>query len=189
MDAKGVSRLYPGRVRARRPGGHAQAGQLIGVVTMRSLAVLLTVFLLTSAQAAATTGQVLDAGTGQPIAGAQVTIDDEVVLTDANGIFRSTRTGDTVRVRARGYRREEVAARALAAPVRLARFSPRAVYLSVFGIGHKALRTTAFELTETTELNAVVIDVKGDAGMVSYRSAVPLATTVKSLVLATDART
>jgi hypothetical protein len=145
---------------------------------MRALAVLLTVFLLTSAPAAATTGQVLDAGTGQPIASAQVTIDDEVVLTDANGIFRSTRTGDTVRVRARGYRREEVAARALAAPVRLVRFSPRAVYLSVFGIGHKALRTTAFELIETTELNAVVIDVKGDAGLVSYRSAVPLATEI-----------
>jgi hypothetical protein len=157
---------------------------------MTSLAVLLTVVLVTSGQAAAADGQVLDAGSGQPIPGAQVTIDDEVVLTDAYGIFRSTRVADVVRVRAPGYRREEAAARALAAPVKLVHFSPKAVYLSTFGIGNKALRTKAFELIDTTELNAVVIDVKGDAGLVSYRSAVPLATEIgaQAMITITDLR-
>jgi hypothetical protein len=155
------------------------------MVAMTSLGVLLAVLLVTSPQAAAAAGQVLDAGTGQPIADAQVTVDDEVVLTDAYGIFRSTRTGDAVRVRAPGYRREEVGAQAFAAPVRLVRFSPKAVYLSTFGIGTKALRTTAFALIETTELNAVVIDVKGDGGLVSHRSAVPLATEIGAQAIST----
>jgi hypothetical protein len=156
---------------------------------MRSLAVLLTVLLVTP-RADAAVGQVLDAETGQPIVAAQVIIDGEVVLTDAHGIFRSTRTGDAVRVRAPGYRREDVAVRALAAPVRLVRFSPKAVYLSAFGIGTKALRTQVFDLIQTTELNAVVIDVKGDRGLVSYRSAVPLATEIgaPAVVTITDVR-
>jgi hypothetical protein len=59
------------------------------------------------------------------------------------------------------------------------------VYLSTFGIGAKALRTQAFELIETTELNAVVIDVKGDQGLVSYRSAVPLAAEIGAQVMIT----
>lgn len=157
---------------------------------MIPLAILLIIVLMTSPQGAAAVGQVVDAATGQPIADAQVTIDDEVVFTDAYGRFRSTRTGVAVRVRAPGYRREDVAAWAPAAPVRLVRFSPKAVYLSTFGIGNKALRTKAFELIDTTELNAVVIDVKGDAGLVSYRSALPLATEVgaQAVITITDLR-
>jgi hypothetical protein len=152
---------------------------------LTSIAFLVTAFVLTSRPPDATVGQVLDAGTGLPIPAAQVTIDDEVVLTDAHGMFRSTRIGDAVRVRAPGYRRADVAVRTLAAAVRLVPLSPKAVYLSTFGIGAKALRTQAFELIETTELNAVVIDVKGDQGLVSYRSAVPLAAEIGAQVMIT----
>ena len=146
--------------------------------TRALLAILLAAVLVGSRPADAAVGQVVDGETGRPIAGAHVTIDHDVVLTDADGTFRSTHAGDAVRVRAPGYRRQEVATRALSAPVKLARFAPRAVYLSTFGIGHKGLRTQALELIRTTELNAVVIDVKGDRGLVSYRSAVPLATEI-----------
>jgi hypothetical protein len=150
----------------------------------------LVVLALVTPSLAEVVGRVLDAGTGQPIAGAQVTVDGEVVVTDAQGLFRSTRSDGTVRVRAPGYRREDVDARALAAPVRLARFSPRAVYLSTFGIGTRTLRAPAFELIDTTELNAMVIDVKGDRGLVSYRSAVPLAAKVgaQAVITITDVR-
>jgi hypothetical protein len=52
---------------------------------------------------------------------------------------------------------------------------PKALYLSVFGIGNRTLREGALELIETTELNALVIDVKGDRGLIGYRSAIALA--------------
>ena len=152
---------------------------------LTSIAFLVAAFVLASRLPNVTVGQVLDAGTGLPIPAAQVTINDEVVLTDAHGMFRSTGIGDAVRVRAPGYRRADVAVRTLAAPVRLVPLSPKAVYLSTFGIGAKALRTQAFELIETTELNAVVIDVKGDQGLVSYRSAVPLAAEIGAQVMIT----
>ena len=54
-------------------------------------------------------------------------------------------------------------------------FAPKALYLSFYGIGDRGLRESALKLIETTELNALVIDVKGDRGMISYRSRVPLA--------------
>jgi hypothetical protein len=55
-------------------------------------------------------------------------------------------------------------------------FRPKALYLSGYGLGTAALREPALRLMEETELNAVVIDVKGDRGWITYPSAVPLAT-------------
>lgn len=55
-------------------------------------------------------------------------------------------------------------------------FRPKALYLSGYGLGTAALREPALRLMEETELNAVVIDVKGDRGWIAYPSAVPLAT-------------
>ncbi|MBN1220006.1 MAG: LysM peptidoglycan-binding domain-containing protein [Anaerolineae bacterium] len=51
----------------------------------------------------------------------------------------------------------------------------RALYVSYFAIGHADFRKRIFELLDTTELNAVVIDAKGDYGWISYPSRVPLA--------------
>jgi hypothetical protein len=48
----------------------------------------------------------------------------------------------------------------------------------VFGIGTPGLRDPALKLIEESELNAVVIDIKGDRGLVPYRSAVSLAAQV-----------
>jgi hypothetical protein len=57
-------------------------------------------------------------------------------------------------------------------------FRPRALYLTVYGIGDRRLRTAALQMIETTGLNALVIDVKGDRGLVPYRSDVSLAAAV-----------
>ena len=62
--------------------------------------------------------------------------------------------------------------------VKLLPFTPKALYLSFYGIGDRAIRESALELLQETELNALVIDVKGDRGMIPYRSAVALATEV-----------
>jgi hypothetical protein len=63
-------------------------------------------------------------------------------------------------------------------PSRKPRSAPlqvKGVYMSFYAIGHRGLRTSIQSLLETTELNAVVIDVKGDRGFIPYRSKVDLA--------------
>ena len=62
--------------------------------------------------------------------------------------------------------------------VRLKSFTPKALYLSFYGIGDRRIRESALRLIEETELNALVIDVKGDKGMIPYPSSIPLATEV-----------
>jgi LysM repeat protein len=51
----------------------------------------------------------------------------------------------------------------------------RALYVSYFGIGHPETRDRIFNLLDTTEFNAVVIDAKGDHGLISYPTQTPLA--------------
>ncbi len=46
--------------------------------------------------------------------------------------------------------------------------SVRALYISYFAIGHSGVRHHILQLLDSTEFNAVVIDVKGDHGWVSY---------------------
>ena len=125
---------------------------------------------------------VVDHHTGQAIAGAVVTLDGENLNPDPQGLFPLTKAEGTVKARAHGYNRAE---QALPDPlpagpleVKLSPFTPKALYLSFYGVGSKALRGPAMKLIEETELNALVIDVKGDRGMIPYRSSVPLATEV-----------
>ena len=124
-------------------------------------------------------GMVIDAEIREPIANAIVTVGNAEARTDGRGMFRASDAGaSTVRVRAYGYGRAEVAVDTLRRPpaeIRLVRLRPKALYLSVFGIGNRTLREAALELVDTTELNALVIDVKGDRGLIGYRSAMALA--------------
>lgn len=62
--------------------------------------------------------------------------------------------------------------------IKLVPFTPKALYLSFYGIGDKTLRESALKLIQETELNALVIDVKGDRGMIPYKSTIPLASEV-----------
>jgi hypothetical protein len=47
--------------------------------------------------------------------------------------------------------------------------------MTYFAIGGDDYRQDMYHLLDTTEVNAVVIDVKGDYGLLSYHSRVPLA--------------
>jgi hypothetical protein len=51
----------------------------------------------------------------------------------------------------------------------------RGLYLTIYAIADSSLRGNVDRLLSETEANALVIDVKGDRGNLSYRSAVPLA--------------
>ena len=123
-------------------------------------------------------GRVTDALSGHPISGAIVTIGSTVVRTDGSGVFQISGSGDTVGVRADGYLRTEIPASTCASGeqvVKLTPFRPKALYLSFYAIGTPSLRHKALQLIHETELNALVIDVKGDRGMIGYHSAIPLA--------------
>jgi hypothetical protein len=51
----------------------------------------------------------------------------------------------------------------------------KAAYISYYGIGDRTIRAHVLGLLDRTELNAVVIDVKGDRGFTPYDTQVPLA--------------
>jgi hypothetical protein len=149
---------------------------------------MLLIFLLAAivlsapAMSATYIGTVVDAVTGHPIVEALVTLKDRVVQTDAQGRFQIDGKGDLLGIRAYGYGRAWIDTSALQdePPVRvkLSSIKPKALYLSFFGIGSRALREPALHLMKSSELNAVVIDVKGDRGLIAYKSAIPLATQV-----------
>jgi len=62
--------------------------------------------------------------------------------------------------------------------IELVPFTPKGLYLSFYGIGDRKLREDALHLLRETELNTFVIDIKGDRGMIPYRSSIPLATEI-----------
>jgi hypothetical protein len=126
--------------------------------------------------------KVVDQNTGQTVEGATVVLDGKVLAADDQGLFPISKGGGKLGVKAPGYNRVE---QALADPlpegpieVQLAPLTPKALYLSFYGVGSKVLRGPALKLIEDTELNALVIDVKGDRGMIPYRSSVALAAEV-----------
>jgi hypothetical protein len=126
------------------------------------------------------TVNVLDRHTGQPIPEAVAVLDGKPLSASAPGVFTLVEAKGRLGVRAAGYNRVEqvLADPEPAVEIRLEPFAPKALYLSFYGVGSKALRDPALKMIEDTELNALVIDVKGDRGMIPYRSSVPLATEV-----------
>lgn len=122
-------------------------------------------------------GSVVDALTHKPIAKATVMAADQSVRTDEHGRFgidvsHAPSSPPMLSARACGYMRQTYqAAGSPPAVLALTPIQPKALYLSVFGIGSSVLRADALKVIEQTELNALVIDVKDDRGLVPYRSA------------------
>jgi hypothetical protein len=146
------------------------------------LSMLLLWFFHPAAAAGFSTLEVVDFYTRQPVRGATVMVNNQVAPSDPQNRFTITNPGSLIKVRAPGYLRAEqiLTGPPLPAPkvVKLFPVTPKALYLSFYGIGERCLRESALKLIEETELNALVIDVKGDRGMIPYRSAVPMAAEV-----------
>jgi hypothetical protein len=128
-------------------------------------------------------GKVVDLYTGLPIKEAVITLNGDVTLTNENGMFFIKAGRKELYVRAYGYLRAEhdiTAPFLITMPLilKLAPFQPKALYLTVYGIGDRHLREAALTLIEDTELNALVIDVKGDRGIIPYESSIPLASEI-----------
>ena len=123
-------------------------------------------------------GYVYDQASGGALSGVLVTYPGGTTHSDAFGHFSVPADLAQFSLRALGYQRLSQSAAPAGARIGLAPFRAKALYLSVYGIGSKVLREQALHLIATTELNALVIDVKGDRGLVPYPSSVALATQV-----------
>jgi peptidoglycan/xylan/chitin deacetylase (PgdA/CDA1 family) len=123
-------------------------------------------------------GKVTDGITGQAIENAIVTLDNYVTRSDALGNFRIAGPRGLITIRAPGYLRTDAVAdekNTAPLPIRLTPLRPKALYLSFYGVGSTTILGSALRLIETTELNALVIDVKGDRGLISFHTPKPLA--------------
>ena len=122
-------------------------------------------------------GRVLDAESGAPLAGASVWVGPTEVRTDEEGRFTTEplRRGAAFLVKVPGYELRRLTSDPAEVTVALAPKVVRAAYLTYYGVADKGIRDRVLELVARTELNAVVIDIKGDRGLIPYRTAVPLA--------------
>ncbi len=120
-------------------------------------------------------GQVVDADTRSPIAGASIHSGPREIRTDAEGRFTVAKPTLSLLVKAPGYERQTLPAWTSPLAVSLRPRAIKAAYLTYYGVGDRGIRSRVFELLDTTELNGVVIDVKGDRGWMPYRTRVPLA--------------
>lgn len=141
------------------------------------LAVLLFV-VACSRESDVVTVRVVNADSNAPVPDAMVATSGELARTDDNGMVHFAKPASQLRVRAVGYRHvelEDSAEDTNGIVVHLPPMVPKALYLSVYGVGNERLRQNALKLIEETELNALVIDVKGDRGYIPYHSGVALA--------------
>jgi hypothetical protein len=129
-------------------------------------------------EARAIAGRVLDAATGSPLRGASIWSGPTELVTNAEGRFTTgpVEPGATVWVKAPGYERKKLTGgEATDVTVKLAPHPVRAAYLTYYGVADRTIRQRVLELVERTELNAVVIDIKGDRGLIPYRTSVQAA--------------
>lgn len=115
---------------------------------------------------------VVDADTGAPLGGAQLVVDQQPQQADDHGRARLAPAALTLQARAPGYERRAVdlPRDASVLTVALRPFRAKALYLSPYGIADAGLRGEALRLAADTEINALVIDVKGDRAIVPFPS-------------------
>lgn len=143
--------------------------------------VLLGVQLAAGGSTQGFSGRVVDVHSLHPIADAIVTAGDVAVRTRADGTFIVPAVAEQIGVRAYGYGRTAVTVEDLErteGQIPLTPLHPKALYLTALGFGNRSLRQAALDVAAHTEIDALVIDVKGDRGSVAFPSTVPLAIVV-----------
>jgi hypothetical protein len=122
-------------------------------------------------------GTVFDGSTQAPINQATVRRGKIETRTAADGSFilEPPDQAMTLTVSVPGYERRQVPVSTTPVTIPMRRQIVKAAYLTYYGVGDRTIRSRVFNLLEKTELNAVVIDIKGDRGLIPYRTQVPLA--------------
>lgn len=146
---------------------------------LRSVKYIIFIFIINSAftWAAAMEGVIIDQSTHDPITSAIVTANGKEYRTDTNGHFKIPYTG-IIGIRAVGYERIFTKVKS---KIYLKKFHPKALYLSGYGATNKKIMQNARQLIHTTQLNALVIDVKMDRGEITYPSSSPIAKEIRAL--------
>jgi hypothetical protein len=120
-------------------------------------------------------GQVLDPKR-EPVVGAPIAADGREVRTGPDGRFTlDVLSGTSVIVKVPGFEKVTLRAADTSAEVVLKPQVIKAAYLTYYGFVDRGIRRRVLDLVSRTELNALVIDVKGDRGWILYRTEVPLA--------------
>jgi hypothetical protein len=131
------------------------------------------------------TGNVVN-GNGQPVAGARVaTIDGSAAATTSpDGTFRLTggTNVDAVKISASGYGDQVVAVdESRAVSAQLGQEMIKAVYANIGVLGDPERWHRLIEIADTTEINAIVIDVKQDT--IYYDTQVPFFREIDGMVV------
>ena len=115
------------------------------------------------------TGRVLDEER-MPLAGASVVVRGTEVRTDVDGGFKVEQVplDAALLVKAPGFEKLWIPPTRGTVQAVLKPQTIKAAYLTYFGFGDRGIRSRVLDLTARTELNAVVIDVKGDRGWIIY---------------------
>src|SRR5258705_88079 len=123
-----------------------------------------------------TRGRVVDLP-GKPVRKVCVRSGAIEALSDVEGRFSIglVSADHSVLVKLPGYQKRWVALDQSKPTVTLTPHTVRAAYLTYYGVADKGIRERVFSLFDRTELNRVVIDVKGDRGLIPYRTTVPAA--------------
>jgi hypothetical protein len=121
------------------------------------------------------TGRVVDAKR-EPLAGASIVAAGRELRTGPDGAFTAELSGTSpILVKFPGF--EKVLVPPTPGPLEIVLKSQviKGAYLTYYGFNDRGIRGRVLDLVGRTELNAVVIDVKGDRGWILYRTEVPLA--------------
>ncbi len=112
-----------------------------------------------------------------PLRGASIWAGAVETRADDDGRFSLDVPADTpaLVVKAPGYEKRRIPVGTETATIALKPKVIRAAYLTYYGIAEPKIRDRVLELVGRTELNSVVIDVKGDRGLIPYRTEVPAA--------------
>jgi len=129
------------------------------------------VLTITLGWGAMTTGTIFDKASSKPIENAIIISGTKEYRSDSNGTF-SVPTAPVIGVRAVGYERKFYTS---GGKMYLNRFTPKALYLSSFGATSGKIMGNAKHLIHTTQINALVIDVKMDRGQIAFKTANPIA--------------
>lgn len=121
-------------------------------------------------------GQILSVVGSEPVKGAVVTSGRQITTTDDRGFYRIPASG-TLHVRAPGFRRASFSP-LRTTEIRLAPFTPKALYLSYWAVTSKKHRDRVMKVLDETEANTLVLDVKSEFGLLAYDSGHPLAESI-----------
>ena len=119
------------------------------------------------------TGRVLD-NERKPLAGASISVRGVEVRTNADGVFKVEQVPPEayLTIKMPGFEKVRLGPTKGTVEGTLRPHAIKAAYLTYYGVGDRGIRNRVLDLATRTELNAVVIDVKGDRGWILYKTEV-----------------